>query len=122
MTIFTPFDHTITPMYTRYLYIHTAYIPNPPLNTLYTSLYTSLHGRYDMPAANFNSFLDGLTVLFQLFVGEAWNGILQVPMYTRYTCIFTIYTPYYTPNTPLNTPYTPYIRPKTTYYTGTAGL
>jgi hypothetical protein len=59
---------------------------------------------YDMPNANFNSFLDGYTVLFQLFVGEAWNGILHAAMdsggsdqgpwivvyYFTYTFILTI--------------------------------
>lgn len=59
---------------------------------------------YDMPNANFNSFLDGYTVLFQLFVGEAWNGILHaaidtggsdqgpwvVVYYFSYTMILTI--------------------------------
>jgi hypothetical protein len=28
---------------------------------------------YDMPQANFNSMLDALTTLCQLFIGEAWN-------------------------------------------------
>ena len=30
---------------------------------------------YDMPQANFNSMLDSLTTLFQLFIGEAWNAV-----------------------------------------------
>ena len=33
---------------------------------------------YDMPQANFNSMLDSPTTLFQLLIGEAWDGVKQV--------------------------------------------
>ena len=32
---------------------------------------------YDLPQANFNSFLDAFTTLLQLFVGEAWNSVMM---------------------------------------------
>lgn len=32
---------------------------------------------YDLPEANFNSMLDSVTTLFQLFIGEAWNSVKQ---------------------------------------------
>ena len=38
---------------------------------------------YDMPQANFNSMLDSVTSLFQLFIGEAWNGVKQAAVDTR---------------------------------------
>lgn len=31
---------------------------------------------YDIPQANFNSMLDSILTLFQLFVGEAWNSVM----------------------------------------------
>eukprot|EP01043_Picozoa_sp_COSAG02_P069728 COSAG02_NODE_12071_length_1603_cov_1.240027_1_plen_313_part_00 len=32
---------------------------------------------YEMQQANFNSMLDSMTTLFQLFIGEAWNDVKQ---------------------------------------------
>ena len=40
---------------------------------------------YEIPDANFNSMLDSLITLFQLFVGEAWNDILQAGLNTGKT-------------------------------------
>ena len=31
---------------------------------------------YDMPQANFNSMTDSIITLAQLYVGEAWNGVM----------------------------------------------
>ena len=32
---------------------------------------------YELNQANFNSMIDALTTLFQLFIGEAWNDVKQ---------------------------------------------
>ena len=37
---------------------------------------------YELPDANFNSFLDSIMTLFQLFVGEAWNDVMEAAMNT----------------------------------------
>lgn len=31
---------------------------------------------YDMPQANFNSMTDSIITLAQLYIGEAWNGVM----------------------------------------------
>ena len=40
---------------------------------------------YEIPDANFNSMLDSIITLFQLFVGEAWNDVLQAALNTGKT-------------------------------------
>ncbi len=37
---------------------------------------------YELRDANFNSFLDACVTLFQLFVGEAWNTVLEAALNT----------------------------------------
>ena len=37
---------------------------------------------YILPDANFNSFLDSIMTLFQLFVGEAWNDVMEAALST----------------------------------------
>merc|ERR1740117_939824 len=32
---------------------------------------------YDMPMANFDSFIDALLTLYQLLIGEAWDGVME---------------------------------------------
>jgi hypothetical protein len=46
---------------------------------------------YEIPDANFNSFLDALITLFQLFVGEAWNDVLQAALNTGNTAQALVY-------------------------------
>ena len=38
---------------------------------------------YELPQANFNSMLDSLTTLFQLFIGEAWNSVAEAAVATE---------------------------------------
>eukprot|EP00947_MAST-08B_sp_MAST-8B-sp1_P000538 g538.t1 len=49
---------------------------------LFNGRFRFLGENYEMAQANFNSFVDGFTTLFQLFVGAAWNEILQAAMDT----------------------------------------
>ena len=53
-----------------------------------------------MYAFNTSYYIPGIHPLYTFIT-------ICTPMYTRNTCIYTIY---YTPNTPLNTLHTPYIR------------
>ena len=46
---------------------------------------------YEIPDANFNSMLDSLITLFQLFVGEAWNDVLQAALNTGKTVQALLY-------------------------------
>ena len=46
---------------------------------------------YILPDANFNSFLDALMTLFQLFVGEAWNDVMEAAMNTGKTVPAVLY-------------------------------
>jgi len=46
---------------------------------------------YELPDANFNSFLDSIMTLFQLFVGEAWNDVMEAAMNTGKTVPAVLY-------------------------------
>jgi hypothetical protein len=46
---------------------------------------------YDIPDANFNSMLDSIMTLFQLFVGEAWNSVMEAAMNTGKTIPAVLY-------------------------------
>ena len=40
------------------------------------------NANYHITMANFNSMLDSILTLFQLFVGAGWNGVLYAAMQT----------------------------------------
>ena len=46
---------------------------------------------YILPDANFNSMLDSIMTLFQLFVGEAWNDVMEAAMNTGKTIPAVLY-------------------------------
>ena len=73
----------------------------------YDSGQHSIHPLYTL----YTPFTYPLYTLYTLCIHFVYTFIaVHPPMYTHYTCIYTIYTPNTPLNAPLNTPYTPYIR------------